>query len=51
MVGIVLVRENVHKHLSVGFEKPADLLEQVVVVFHVFKHCAQSIEAKNNSSS
>ena len=40
LVSIVFVRKNVHKQLAFGFEKAVNLFEQVVVVFHVFKHCS-----------
>jgi hypothetical protein len=38
VVGKVLVGKNVHKELSVGFEEFVHLLQQIVVILHVFKH-------------
>lgn len=38
VIDVVLVGENVHKELALRLEKAIDLLEQVIVILHVFKH-------------
>jgi hypothetical protein len=32
------VGKNVHKELARGFQKAVDLVHQVIVILHVFKH-------------
>jgi hypothetical protein len=38
VIGVILVGKNVHKELSRWFQKTVDLVHQVVVILHVFKH-------------
>ena len=38
MVGKVFVGKDMHKELALRFQKAVHLFQQIVVIFHVFKH-------------